>query len=123
MEDVKNRVFNEIANDARNVITYDNFLVIDEVFTVRVEPAMPMPQGYGYQWFFRQDMRSVVDITLGVPLSDEPEPTILGYFPLPRIMAHEDIFCLSDHSRTKIEMYGYVGLEFIRELIHLKNQM
>ena len=123
VEDVKNRVFIEIANEARNVITYDSFLVVDEAFTVRIEPAMPMPQGYGYQWFFRQDMRSVVDITLGVPLSDEPEPAILGYFPLPRMMAREEIFCLSDLSRTSMEMYGYVGLDFIRELIRLRNQI
>ena len=123
VEDVKNRVFLEIAKDAKTVITYDSFLVVDESFTVRIEPAMPMPFGYGYQWFFRQDMRSVVDVTLGVPLSDEQNPEILGYFPLPRLMARQDFFCINDLSRTKMEMHGYTGLEFIREIIRLRNQI
>ena len=122
IEDVKNHVYQALAAEVRQIMTYDSFLVVDEAFTVRVEPAMPMPYGYGYQWFFRQDMRSVVDITLGVPLSDETTPEILGYFPLPRLMAHDDIFCLSDQSQEKIKMHGYLGIEFIRELIRLRNQ-
>jgi hypothetical protein len=105
------------------VETYNNFLVIDETFTVRVEPAMPMSYGYGYQWFFRQDMRVVVDITLGIPLSDEEKPEILGYFPLPRLMARDEIFQLTDQSLAKMEMHGYTGIDFILELIRSHNNM
>ena len=123
IESVKNSVFHEIAVDAKNILTYGNFLVVDESFTVRIEPALPLPNGYGYQWFFRQDMRVAVDITLGVPLSADETPEILGYFPLPRLMARDDVFQLTDISDSKIEMYGYAGIDFIRELIRLRNDM
>ncbi|MCL2624759.1 MAG: recombinase family protein [Planctomycetaceae bacterium] len=123
IETVKDSVFKEIAHEAKNVLTYGNFLVIDETFTVRVEPAMPMSYGYGYQWFFRQDMRVVVDITLGVPLSDEDQPEILGYFPLPRLMASDKMFQLTDQSLSKMEMHGYTGIDFILELIRSHNDM
>jgi len=123
IETIKDSVFKEIAQEARNVLTYNNFLVIDEMFTVRVEPAMPMPYGYGYQWLFRQDMRVVVDITLGIPLSDEDNPEVLGYFPLPRLMARGEIFQLTDQSLSTMEMHGYTGIDFILELIRSRNDM
>jgi len=120
---IKNLIFKTIAQEAKNVLTYNNFLVIDEAFTIRIEPAMPLPYGYGYQWFFRQDMRTVVDITLGIPLSDEDKPEILGYFPLPRLIARDEIFQLTDQSLSKMEMYGYTGIDFILELIRSHNDM
>ena len=119
VEKVKDYVFHEIGKEARSVQTYNSFVVVNERFTVRIEPAMPMPHGYGYQWFFRVDPRAVVDITLGIPLSDEHEPEILGYFPLPRITVDEEIFCLNDRSRSKLELFGYSGLDFINELVRL----
>jgi len=121
IEAVKDSIFREIAGEAKSVETFSNFLVIDAAFTVRIEPALPLPYGYGYQWFFRQDMRTVVDITLGIPLSDEDKPEILGYFPLPRLMARDEIFQLTDQSLSKMEMFGYTGIDFIRELIHSRN--
>jgi len=123
IESVKDSIFKEIAQEAQNVLTYNNFLVVDETFTVRLEPAMPLPYGYGYQWFFRQDMRVVVDITLGIPLSDEDKPEVLGYFPLPRLMARDEFFQLTDQSLSKMEMHGYTGIDFIRELIRSRNDM
>ena len=120
---IKNLIFKTIAQEAKNVLTYNNFLVVDEAFTIRIEPAMPLPYGYGYQWFFRQDMRTVVDITLGIPLSDEDKPEILGYFPLPRLIARDEIFQLTDQSLSKMEMYGYTGIDFILELIRSHNDM
>jgi len=123
IETVKDSILKEIAQETKNVLTHNNFLVVDESFTVRIEPALPLPFGYGYQWFFRQDLRTVVDITLGVPLSDEDKPEILGFFPLPRLMARDVIFQLTDQSLSKMEMYGYTGIDFIRELIRSRNDM
>ena len=123
IETVKDSIVKEIADEAKNVETFSNFLVIDGAFTVRIEPALPLPYGYGYQWFFRQDMRTVVDITLGIPLSDEDKPDILGYFPLPRLMARTEIFQLTDQSFSKMEMHGYTGIDFIRELIRAHNDV
>ncbi|MDD3586689.1 MAG: hypothetical protein PHQ75_05860, partial [Thermoguttaceae bacterium] len=58
------------------------------------------------------------DITLGIPLADTEEHDILGYFPIPRLMAREPIFTLSNHAMTKFQMHGYSGIEFIKDLIH-----
>lgn len=118
VEAAKTNVFNEIANAARLVDTYKNFMIINERFTVNLQPAIPQPCGYGYQWFFRIDMREVVDITLGIPLADTKEHDILGYFPIPRLMAREPVFTLSNNAITKFQMHGYTGLEFIKDLLH-----
>ena len=116
IETAKNRVFNEIADDVRNVNSYRDFLVIDERFTVKIQPAVAQPFGYGYQWFFRLDKRAAVDIVLGVPLADTEEREILGFFPITRFMTHEPYFAISNNSMTKFQMHGYTGLEFIREM-------
>ena len=117
IETAKNDVFNQISEQARLVDTYSNFMIINRKFTVNIQPALPQPCGYGYQWFFRLDSREAVDITLGVPLADTGEREILGYFPIPRLMTHDPIFSLSNHALTKFQMYGYSGLEFIKDLI------
>ncbi|MGL6195649.1 MAG: recombinase family protein [Thermoguttaceae bacterium] len=110
-------VFAMIHNNAAAIEQYDNFLVIDERFTVKLEPAIAVNCGYKRRWNFRMDKRPSVDITLGIPLSDHPEPEILGYFPLPRVIVPNDWFCLSDGAYDKIEMWGYTGLNFINELL------
>ena len=96
IETAKTNVFNAIAEDVRQVDTYRDFLVIDEKFTVKIQPAVAQPFGYGYQWFFRLDRRAAIDVVLGVPLADTNEREILGYFPIPRLMANEPFFSISN---------------------------
>lgn len=99
------------------VVIYDDFLVIDEKLTVLVQPAVPMPYGLAHYWFFRPDQRNVIDITLGVPLSEGTEPRILGYLALPRLLVQDHWIRLFSSSDSRLEMYGHNGLAIIEQLL------
>ena len=113
----KDDVFQAISADARLVDEYEDFIVINQNFTVLIQPSVPIPDGYGAFWAFRPDHRPAVDITLGVPLSDGGKREILGYLALPRLMVRERWVRLSGSSEARIELQGYNGLDLIRDLI------
>ncbi len=98
------------------MIVYDDFLVINEKLTVLVQPSVPMPYGLAAYWFFRPDKREVIDITLGVPLSEGAQPRILGYLALPRLLVQECWIRLFSTSQSRLEMYGHNGLAIIKQL-------
>ena len=114
---VKDEVFQAISREVRLVDAYEDFIVINQSFTVLVQPSVPVPDGYGAFWSFRPDQRPAIDITLGVALSDGDKPEILGYLALPRLMVPEPWVRLSANSGARIELQGYNGLDLIRELI------
>jgi len=117
LQRVRNDVFQAIGREARLVDEYEDFIVINRDFTVLIQPAVPVPDGYGAFWPFRPDRRPVVDITLGVPLSNGGRYEILGYLALPRLMVSERWVRLSAASEARIEMHGYNGLDLIRDLL------
>lgn len=114
---IKDGVFEAIGREAQAVETYEDFIVINRQFTVLIQPSVPVPYGYGTFWAFRPDRRPVVDITLGVPLSDGDSPEILGYLAMPRLMVSEPWVRLSGGDDGLIALHGYNGLDLIRELI------
>lgn len=98
------------------VEAYDDFLVVNGKFTVLIQPSVPVPFGYSQYWYFRPDVRGVIDITLGVPVSSSEGPQILGYVALPRLLVKEQglrVFCSSE---TRLGLYGHTGLDFIHQL-------
>ena len=84
LERVRDEVFQAIASEAKLVDEHEDFIVINRDFTILIQPSVPVPDGYGAFWAFRPDRRPVVDITLGVPLSNGGDHEILGYLALPR---------------------------------------
>jgi len=121
LEKTRNEVKQIIELKANNVLEHDDFLVINQMFSIKVEPALPFPRGYGHQWYFRPDRRPNVDITLGVPLRDFTGSQILGYFSFPRVLVNEPLICITDSSTFKIGWYGYSDLSFIFDLIAWTN--
>jgi len=99
------------------VLVYDDFLVIDQKLTVLIQPSVPMPYGLAAYWFFRPDQREVIDITLGVPLSEGTQPRILGYLALPRLLVQNHWIRLFSTSHSRLEMYGHNGLAIIEQLL------
>ncbi len=99
------------------VVVYQDFLVIDQKLTVLVQPSVPMPYGLATYWFFRPDPREVIDITLGVPLSEGAQPRILGYLALPRLLVHDHWIRLFSTSHSRLEMHGHNGLAIIEQLL------
>jgi len=81
---VRQEVHDQICRHVPEVLPYSDFLVLDKKLTLSVQPAVPIPRGYSAYWPVRRDARRVIDITLGVLLSDPKDFDILGYVALPR---------------------------------------
>lgn len=114
--EVRAQVEGLLRQVVQQVEAYDDFLVVNGKFTVLIQPSVPVPFGYSQYWYFRPDLRGVVDITLGVPVSSSEGPQILGYVALPRLLVKEEgirVFCSSE---SRLDLYGHTGLEFIFKL-------
>jgi hypothetical protein len=116
LDQIKAQVEERLRAIVTQVEAYEDFLVINRRFTVMVCPAMPMQYGYSEYWFLQPDSRGVVDITLGVPLSSDAPHAILGYLALPRLLVGDKSFRLFSSSESRLDMYGYNGLEMIKQL-------
>ena len=112
-----NQVREQIESLVDQVLIFDDFLVIDQKLTVLVQPSVPMPYGLAAYWFFRPDRREVIDITLGVPLSEGTQPRILGYLALPRLLVQDRWIRLFSASHSRVEMFGHNGLAIIEQLL------
>jgi DNA invertase Pin-like site-specific DNA recombinase len=109
-------VHDRIRQVIPGVVPYGDFLVLDEKMTLSVQPAMPIPSGYAAYWPFRPDRRQVIDITLGVLVSDPDEMEILGYIALPRwLVGHHTLRINATSLRT--ELFGRTDLRFLRHLL------
>jgi hypothetical protein len=109
-------VQDEICQQVPAVLTYADFLVLDQKLTVSVQPAVPMLSGYTAYWPFRPDERRVIDLTLGVLLADPKEVEILGYVALPRWLAGEHPLRITSTS-SRAELFGQHDLNFLKTLL------
>jgi DNA invertase Pin-like site-specific DNA recombinase len=114
--EIRARVEALLREAVEQVDSYDDFLVVNGKFTVLIQPSVPVPHGYSQYWYFRPDLRSEVDITLGVPVSSSEGPQILGYVALPRLLVRDHGIRVFGSSETRLDMYGHTGLEFICKL-------
>ncbi|MFH1109761.1 MAG: recombinase family protein [Planctomycetota bacterium] len=116
LQQVKQEVESQLRSLVQEVESYDDFLVLNRRFTVLIQPSVPVPHGYSQYWYFRPDMRGVVDITLGVPVSGPQGPEILGYLALPRLLVEDHGIRLFSSSESRLDMYGHTGLDIIFQL-------
>lgn len=98
------------------VLAYSDFFVLDRRLALSIQPALPVPNGYAAYWPIRPDSRNVIDITLGVLLSDPEDLEILGYVALPRGLAGKETWRVSSAS-TRIELFGRCDLAFLQHLL------
>ena len=112
----RQEVHDRICQQVPEVLPYQDFLVLDQRLTVSIQPAVPVPNGYTVYWPFRPDTREVIDITLGVLLSDSDNGDILGYVALPRGLA--GTHTLRIHSTSlRAELFCRCNLEFLQQLL------
>jgi DNA invertase Pin-like site-specific DNA recombinase len=109
-------VQDQICQRVAEVLSYADFLVLDQKLAVSIQPAVPIPHGYTSYWPIRPDSRQVIDITLGVLLSDPGECEILGYVALPRWLAGSNILRVTSTS-PRTELFGRCDLEFLENLL------
>jgi DNA invertase Pin-like site-specific DNA recombinase len=112
----KELVHDRIRQQIPQVLPYADFLVLDQRLTVSVQPAFPFPYGYNAYWPFRPDRRQVIDITLGVLLSDPEQLDILGYVAMPRWLAGQQTLRV-DSASARTDMFGRCDLEFLQQLL------
>jgi DNA invertase Pin-like site-specific DNA recombinase len=109
-------VHDQICQQVPEVLSYADFLVLDQKLAVSIQPAVPIPHGYTSYWPIRPDSRQVIDITLGVLLSDPGECEILGYVALPRLLAGSNTFRVTSTS-PRTELFGRCDLGFLQNLL------
>jgi len=121
-------MFPEIMNKTRNIVMtflkggaakveeYEDYVIVDDSFSVLIQPSVPIPHGYGIYWSFLPDPRLEIDVTLGVPLSNSNEYNILGYMAFPRILTLSHNIRVFDSSESIVSLFGYHDLEFIRNI-------
>jgi DNA invertase Pin-like site-specific DNA recombinase len=120
-DQARQRVQEQICQRIPEVLPYADFFVLDQRVSLSIEPMVPVPNGYGMYWPFRRDRRQVIDITLGVPLSEPGTCDILGYVPLPRWLTGSKTFRFSARS-SRAELFGCSDLGFLEQLLGTKGQ-
>jgi DNA invertase Pin-like site-specific DNA recombinase len=111
-------VMETLNSKARKMKEYKDYLVLNDCFSLIIQPSIPVPYGYQIYWAFRPDPRVEVDLTLGVPLSNNREYDILGYLVFPRILVSSRTYQLFSSSDNKLELHGHNNLDLIDELLH-----
>jgi hypothetical protein len=112
----RNTVSDRIRQQVSDVLAYADFFVLNRKLALTIEPTIPVPSGYAAYWPVRPDARPVIDITLGVLLSDPKELEILGYVALPRGLAGTGTMRISSKS-IRAEMFGRGDLAFLQALL------
>lgn len=113
MQTVHDRISQRVAD----VTPYADFLVLDQKLTLAIQPAVPVPHGYTSYWPFRRDERRVIDITLGVLLSEPTNVEIMGYIALPRWLTNTKTFRFFGTS-SRFELYGLSDLDFLDQILN-----
>lgn len=117
LKQTRQHVHEHLRECVPGVLQYTDFFVLDQKLTLSIEPSIPVPHGYGSYWPVRPDTREVIDITLGVLLSDSSERDILGYIALPKWLAGPSTIRVGS-ATTRTELFGRTDLTFLQTLLH-----
>jgi hypothetical protein len=111
----KNQIVGMLKQLEGDLEHVDDFVVIDNLFSVNIQPIVPLPQGYETCWIFHPDQRNEVDLTIGVPLSCHKNFDVLGYLAFPRTLFKNTVRI---HSRKdeRLNLYGFPLMPLIAEL-------
>jgi DNA invertase Pin-like site-specific DNA recombinase len=110
---VKDRL-REMADEVEE---YDDYLVLNGSFSVKIQPSVPVPWGYQEYWAFCPDPRVEVDVTLGVPLSNSGKYEILGFLLFPRVLVRSQSIRVFSSSAGQLELHGRTDLQMIDDLV------
>jgi DNA invertase Pin-like site-specific DNA recombinase len=111
-------VFRMLSARAKTIEEFNDYYILNDSFSVLVQPSVPVPFGYNAFWAFRPDPRIEIDITLGVPLSSTSQNYgILGYLAFPRLLVGPRSIRLFHASEGKWDLHGYSDLDLIEALL------
>ena len=112
----RDAVHEQIRSYVPETLAYSDFLVLDQKLTVSIQQAVPIPHGYETYWPLRRDTRPVIDMTLGVLLSEPADFKILGFIALPRFALDSGPLRFTSTS-TRTELFGRPDLKFLQQLL------
>jgi hypothetical protein len=112
----RDAVQEQIRSHIPETLAYSDFLVLNQKLTVSIQPAVPVPHGYDSYWPLRRDTRPVIDMTLGVLLSEPADFSILGFIALPRFGLDSRPLRFTSSS-TRTELFGRADLKFLQQLL------
>ena len=103
----KTEIVEQVRTLVHKVDSQDDFIVINGYASMHIQPCVPFPCGYEAYWAFRPDTREKVDLTLGVPLSNNGEFQILGYAVFPRLMTFKPEVNIRSTTEDRWDMYSW----------------
>lgn len=109
------QIISSIRQSAIGVEQFSDFIVIEDYFSLSIQPSLPIARGYDAFWVFHPDQRVEVDLTIGVPLSCPKDSDVLGYLVFPRLLSHRSVRINSSTSDAFV-LHAYSLLDFINEL-------
>lgn len=120
LDRAKEAVLDELRGRSHEVKPFGDYVVLNDVLSLVVQPSVPIPSGYSVYWSFQPDPRVEVDITLGVPLSNTSDGDILAYLMFPRVLVGNHTVRIFGGSESKLALYGYANLDIIGEILHCR---
>ena len=112
-------LFKQLAGDAAEC---GDFLVLRNYVSVFIQPVVSYAHGYEDVWTFLPDVRPEVDITVGVPLSNHGEYSVLGYLFFPRLMLGGRRVNIAATTADKLDLHAYSLSQALEKLIGLEGQ-
>ena len=114
----KAEVSEQVRKLGHKVDPRDDFIVINDYASMHIQPCVPFPCGYEAYWSFRPDPREKVDLTLGVPLSNNGEFQVLGYAVFPRIMTFRREINIRSNMGDRWDMYAWSLADILASFSH-----
>jgi len=115
IDDKRNEIVESLRRDKVGVEQYDDFIVVDDLFSVQIQPTVPIPKGYEACWVFHPDGRSDIDLTVGVLLSCPKQFEVLGCLAFPRMMVRENVRVFTG-SPDKVDLFAHRFTQLIEHL-------
>ena len=115
VEEKRTEVVDSLRNSNAHIELHGDFVIIDNLFSLHVQPIVPMPRGYEACWVFHPDGRKDVDLTIGVLLSCPKQFEVLGCLAFPRMMMKEKVRIFTG-SPAKVDLFAHQLKRLIEHL-------
>lgn len=106
VEEKRSQIIETLKTSDREIVQHENYIVIDNLFSLQIQPTVPIAQGYEAVWIFHPDQRAEVDLTIGVPLSCPSQFEVLGFLAFPRMLCQQKVG-IHTSSQDKVDLYAY----------------
>lgn len=115
IEKARSQVVDVLTNGEIKVVPFEDIFVIENLFTLNIQPAVAMQSGYEAYWVFHPHLRKEVDLLVGVPLAAPDDCNAMGYLFFPRMFFNRRVRI---HTTMKYElsMYSRLPAEYMKEL-------